>query len=58
MGRDNLTHKMHFFFFADIFSGPNWVLLAVRYDSKLFVQAKYDFGVYLEKFWTCYHESL
>jgi hypothetical protein len=57
MGRDNLTHKMHFFF-ADIFSGPHWVLLAVRYESKLFVQAKYDLGVYLEKFWTCYYESL
>ena len=45
-------------FFADIFSGPHWVLLAVRYDSKHLVQAKYDFGVYLEKFSTCYHESL
>ena len=57
MGRHNLTHKMHFFF-ADIFSGPHWVLLAVRYDSKHFVQAKNDLRVYLEKFWTCYHESL
>ena len=46
------------FFFADIFSGPHWVLLAVRYDSKHLVQAKYDLGVYLEKFWTCYYESL